>query len=88
MGSQQRALVVEGLWAAGERASAYDAVLLLAAEDVTRWLLPLVESAKASGDHDRAIGLIVSRLAGLEPEHDAAVARRPASASGPTSSAR
>lgn len=57
-----RAMVVDGLWRVGERASIYDAILDMAARDLDTWLTPLTGSAKAKGDTTRAVTLVSSAL--------------------------
>jgi len=57
-----RGLLVEALWTIGERASLVEPIVALAQQDVGRWLSPLVESARASGELDRAIGVVAEAL--------------------------
>lgn len=57
-----RTMLVEGLWAAGERASLADDIRQLAEHDLDRWLSPLVESAVAAGEPNGAVALITARL--------------------------
>lgn len=59
---RHREMLVEGLWRAGERASLHDHVLRFASVDPVRWLSALVESARALGQTDRAIALILRAL--------------------------
>lgn len=59
---EHRALLVEGLWAAGERAALAAEIQALAARDLTRWLAALVESAVAAGDTAPAAALVAAHL--------------------------
>jgi tetratricopeptide (TPR) repeat protein len=49
MPDTHRALLVEGLWAAGERAAIAPDLIRLARSDLDRWLPAVVESARADG---------------------------------------
>jgi tetratricopeptide (TPR) repeat protein len=61
----RRRLLVEALFAAGERASLVDEVLGLAERDLDAWLPALVESAAASGRPQDAVAVIARADGGL-----------------------
>ena len=61
----RRRLLVEALFAAGERASLVDDVLGLAERDLDAWLSALVESANASGRRQDAAEVIMRAGGGL-----------------------
>lgn len=60
--SDRRALIVEGLWIAGERSAIHEHVLALAAADLPRWLSVLVETAGSTDDGGRAMALVAASL--------------------------
>lgn len=59
---EERELLVEGLWAAGERASLLEEIVPRASQDLDRWLSPLVEAARAAGRPDRAVAVIADAM--------------------------
>jgi hypothetical protein len=63
-------MLVEGLWAAAERASLFEHVSRMARQDLDRWLSPLVESAAASDRRSEAARLIVGADGGLAKTQD------------------
>ncbi|MDH4064647.1 MAG: hypothetical protein OEW19_09615, partial [Acidobacteriota bacterium] len=83
---EHRQLLVEGLWAAGDRASLFDEIVPLARQDLDRWLSSLVESARAAEERDRAVEIVAAALneseAGEGGEFPVSGVRDPASAVG------
>ncbi len=75
----ERPMLVDGLWMAGERAGLDDDILRLAQDDLTRWLGPLVETARARPDAARrpAVDLIAAALDRLGKRLPGAMARAP-----------
>jgi tetratricopeptide (TPR) repeat protein len=70
MPDTHRALLVEGLWAAGERAAIAPDLIRLARSDLDRWLPALVESVRADGSaHIRreAIAVVEDEIASSAP---------------------
>ena len=62
-------LLLEGLWAAGERATLFDRMLPLARADIDRWLSPLVEAAATASQRDAAVRVVADSI-----DHESAVA--------------
>jgi tetratricopeptide (TPR) repeat protein len=71
-----RAMLVDGLWQAGERGSLHDDILHLARRDLDVWLSPLVESARARGESGPAIALVSDALGQAATAAATAVERR------------
>ncbi|MFN8057627.1 MAG: tetratricopeptide repeat protein [Vicinamibacterales bacterium] len=63
-------LLVEGLWAAGERASVYPVVRTLARADATKWLPALAEAAKAANETAEAASIVSESLADARIDAD------------------
>ncbi len=57
-----RAMLVEGLWFAGERQTIVGEIAALAADDLDRWLAPLVESAGTPAARVRAAAVVAAAL--------------------------
>ncbi len=63
--AEHRQMLVEGLWAVGERAALFEELVELSPRDLDRWLTPLIESAKAAGEEPRAATVIAGADGGL-----------------------
>jgi tetratricopeptide (TPR) repeat protein len=66
LADDRRTMLVEGLWAAGERAAIFPDVARFAARDIDRWLSPLVESARAAHRTEAAVEVVVDALGGQD----------------------